>query len=72
MLSRKMAQFNEDDEEAAELAKDETSQAQVPGEAPQTSSSSGDPLGGRGLKKQWSTSSKSSRSSKRGGEPRGA
>ncbi|EFB19384.1 hypothetical protein PANDA_000928, partial [Ailuropoda melanoleuca] len=66
MLSRKMAQFNEDDEEAAELAKDETSQAQVPGEAPQTSSSSGDPLGGRGLKKQWSTSSKSSRSSKRG------
>ncbi|XP_034494569.1 membrane-associated phosphatidylinositol transfer protein 2 isoform X1 [Ailuropoda melanoleuca] len=69
MLSRKMAQFNEDDEEAAELAKDETSQAQVPGEAPQTSSSSGDPLGGRGLKKQWSTSSKSSRSSKRGASP---
>uniref|UniRef100_A0A452TCB7 Phosphatidylinositol transfer protein membrane associated 2 n=1 Tax=Ursus maritimus TaxID=29073 RepID=A0A452TCB7_URSMA len=69
MLSRKMAQFNEDDEEAAELAKDETSQAQVPGEAPQTSSSSGEPLAGRGLKKQWSTSSKSSRSSKRGASP---
>nr|XP_035936124.1 membrane-associated phosphatidylinositol transfer protein 2 isoform X5 [Halichoerus grypus] len=69
MLSRKMAQFNEDDEEAAELAKDEASQAQVPGEAPQPSSSSGEPLAGRGLKKQWSTSSKSSRSSKRGASP---
>ncbi|XP_045634106.1 membrane-associated phosphatidylinositol transfer protein 2 isoform X6 [Ursus americanus] len=69
MLSRKMAQFNEDDEEAAELAKDETTQAQVLGEAPQTSSSSGEPLAGRGLKKQWSTSSKSSRSSKRGASP---
>uniref|UniRef100_A0A8C0TS47 Phosphatidylinositol transfer protein membrane associated 2 n=2 Tax=Canis lupus familiaris TaxID=9615 RepID=A0A8C0TS47_CANLF len=66
MLSRKMAQFNEDDEEAAELAKDEASQAQAPGEPPQPSSSSGEPLAGRGLKKQWSTSSKSSRSSKRG------
>ncbi|XP_064434327.1 membrane-associated phosphatidylinositol transfer protein 2 isoform X7 [Mirounga angustirostris] len=69
MLSRKMAQFNEDDEEAAELAKDEASQAQVPGETPQPSSSSGEPLAGRGLKKQWSTSSKSSRSSKRGASP---
>ncbi|XP_027432541.1 LOW QUALITY PROTEIN: membrane-associated phosphatidylinositol transfer protein 2 [Zalophus californianus] len=69
MLSRKMAQFNEDDEEAAELAKDEASQAQVPGEAPQPSSSGGEPLAGRGLKKQWSTSSKSSRSSTRGASP---
>ncbi|XP_034872778.1 membrane-associated phosphatidylinositol transfer protein 2 isoform X3 [Mirounga leonina] len=69
MLSRKMAQFNEDDEEAAELAKDEASQAQVPGETPQPGSSSGEPLAGRGLKKQWSTSSKSSRSSKRGASP---
>ncbi|KAM8918373.1 membrane-associated phosphatidylinositol transfer protein 2 isoform 4-T4 [Lycaon pictus] len=69
MLSRKMAQFNEDDEEAAELAKDEASQAQAPGEHPQPSSSSGEPLAGRGLKKQWSTSSKSSRSSKRGASP---
>ncbi|XP_072581148.1 membrane-associated phosphatidylinositol transfer protein 2 isoform X6 [Vulpes vulpes] len=69
MLSRKMAQFNEDDEEAAELAKDEASQAQAPGEPPQPSSSSGEPLAGRGLKKQWSTSSKSSRSSKRGASP---
>lgn len=68
MLSRKMAQFSEDDEEASELAKGEAGQAQAPGESPQPSSG-GEPLAGRGLKKQWSTSSKSSRSSKRGGEP---
>nr|XP_060485263.1 membrane-associated phosphatidylinositol transfer protein 2-like isoform X3 [Panthera onca] len=69
MLSRKMARFNEDDEEAVQLAKDEAIQAQVAGEPAQpssSSSSSGEPLAGRGLKKQWSTSSKSSRSSKRG------
>ena len=68
MLSRKMAQFNEDDKGAAELAKDEATQDQAPREPPQPSSSGGEPLVGRGLKKQWSTSSKSSRSSKRGGE----
>lgn len=71
MLSRKMARFNEDDEEAVQLAKDEAIQVQVAGEPAQpssSSSSSGEPLAGRGLKKQWSTSSKSSRSSKRGGE----
>ncbi|XP_078292016.1 membrane-associated phosphatidylinositol transfer protein 2 isoform X9 [Panthera onca] len=73
MLSRKMARFNEDDEEAVQLAKDEAIQAQVAGEPaqPSSSSSSGEPLAGRGLKKQWSTSSKSSRSSKRGGELKG-
>ncbi|XP_042765912.1 membrane-associated phosphatidylinositol transfer protein 2 isoform X7 [Panthera leo] len=74
MLSRKMARFNEDDEEAVQLAKDEAIQAQVAGEPAQpssSSSSSGEPLAGRGLKKQWSTSSKSSRSSKRGGELKG-
>ncbi|XP_029777698.1 membrane-associated phosphatidylinositol transfer protein 2 isoform X3 [Suricata suricatta] len=69
MLSRKMAQFSEDDEEAVKLAKDEAVQAQVAGEPAQASSSSGEPLAGRGLKKQWSTSSKSSRSSKRGASP---
>ncbi|XP_026980762.1 membrane-associated phosphatidylinositol transfer protein 2 isoform X5 [Sagmatias obliquidens] len=69
MLSRKMAQFSEDDEGAAELAKDEAPQAQAPREPPQPSSSGGEPLAGRGLKKQWSTSSKSSRSSKRGVSP---
>ncbi|XP_078292017.1 membrane-associated phosphatidylinositol transfer protein 2 isoform X10 [Panthera onca] len=71
MLSRKMARFNEDDEEAVQLAKDEAIQAQVAGEPaqPSSSSSSGEPLAGRGLKKQWSTSSKSSRSSKRGASP---
>lgn len=67
MLSRKMAQFSKDDEEAAERAESEAGQAQPPGEPPQPSSG-GEPLAGRGLKKQWSTSSKSSRSSKRGGE----
>ncbi|XP_040299933.1 membrane-associated phosphatidylinositol transfer protein 2 isoform X9 [Herpailurus yagouaroundi] len=74
MLSRKMARFNEDDEEAVQLAKDEAIQVQVAGEPAQpssSSSSSGEPLAGRGLKKQWSTSSKSSRSSKRGGELKG-
>ncbi|XP_045880855.1 membrane-associated phosphatidylinositol transfer protein 2 isoform X8 [Meles meles] len=70
MLSRKMAQFSEDGEEAADLAEDEAGQAQLPGDAPQPSSGSGgEPLAGRGLKKQWSTSSKSSRSSKRGASP---
>ncbi|XP_049553678.1 membrane-associated phosphatidylinositol transfer protein 2 isoform X3 [Orcinus orca] len=69
MLSRKMAQFSEDDEGAAELAKDEAPQTQAPREPPQPSSSGGEPLAGRGLKKQWSTSSKSSRSSKRGASP---
>lgn len=68
MLSRKMAQFSKDDEEAAERAESEAGQAQPPGEPPQPSSG-GEPLAGRGLKKQWSTSSKSSRSSKRGASP---
>ncbi|XP_062941419.1 membrane-associated phosphatidylinositol transfer protein 2 isoform X2 [Cynocephalus volans] len=69
MLSRKMAQFNEDKEGAAELTKDEAAQNQAPREPPKPSSSNGEPLAGRGLKKQWSTSSKSSRSSKRGASP---
>ncbi|XP_019504495.1 PREDICTED: membrane-associated phosphatidylinositol transfer protein 2 isoform X2 [Hipposideros armiger] len=68
MLSRKMAQFNEDDDDDAKLAKGEAGQDQAPGEPPQPSSSS-EPLAGRVLKKQWSTSSKSSRSSKRGTSP---
>nr|XP_036870127.1 membrane-associated phosphatidylinositol transfer protein 2 isoform X14 [Manis javanica] len=69
MLSRKMAQFSEDDDEASELDKGKATQDQAPGEPPQPSSSGGEPLTGRGLKKQWSTSSKSSRSSKRGASP---
>ncbi|XP_012878583.1 PREDICTED: membrane-associated phosphatidylinositol transfer protein 2 isoform X2 [Dipodomys ordii] len=68
MLSRKMAQFT-DDEGAMELAKDHTTQDQASGVPPEPSSSNGEPLVGRGLKKQWSTSSKSSRSSKRGASP---
>lgn len=67
MLSRKMAQFKEHEEEAKELSQGEAGQELTPGEPPQPSST-GEPLAGRGLKKQWSTSSKSSRSSKRGGE----
>ncbi|XP_006865543.1 PREDICTED: membrane-associated phosphatidylinositol transfer protein 2 [Chrysochloris asiatica] len=66
LLSRKMAQFSED-EEATELPKDEGTQGS--GEPEPNSSSSGEALAGRGLKKQWSTSSKSSRSSKRGASP---
>ncbi|XP_033076114.1 membrane-associated phosphatidylinositol transfer protein 2 isoform X10 [Trachypithecus francoisi] len=69
MLSRKMAQFNEDGEEATELIKHEAASDQASGEPPEPSSSNGEPLVGRGLKKQWSTSSKSSRSSKRGASP---
>ncbi|XP_032098946.1 membrane-associated phosphatidylinositol transfer protein 2 isoform X6 [Sapajus apella] len=69
MLSRKMAQFSEDGEEATELTKDEAAPDQASGEPPEPSSSNGEPLVGRGLKKQWSTSSKSSRSSKRGVSP---
>lgn len=66
MLSRKMAQFSE---EGGTLdSKDSTTQDQAPGATSEASNTNGEPLG-RGLKKQWSTSSKSSRSSKRGGEP---
>uniref|UniRef100_A0A8C9Q728 Phosphatidylinositol transfer protein membrane associated 2 n=1 Tax=Spermophilus dauricus TaxID=99837 RepID=A0A8C9Q728_SPEDA len=68
MLSRKMAQFSED-EGATEPAKDQDTQDQASGVPPEPSSSHGEPLVGRGLKKQWSTSSKSSRSSKRGASP---
>ncbi|XP_054450140.1 membrane-associated phosphatidylinositol transfer protein 2 isoform X2 [Pteronotus mesoamericanus] len=68
MLSRKMAQFIKDGEEAVELVKGDAGQGQAPGEPPPPGSGS-EPLVGRGLKKQWSTSSKSSRSSKRGASP---
>ncbi|CAH7242202.1 membrane-associated phosphatidylinositol transfer protein 2 isoform X4 [Phodopus roborovskii] len=67
MLSRKMAQFAEE-EGTSELCKDSPTKDQASGAATEPSSSNGEPLG-RGLKKQWSTSSKSSRSSKRGASP---
>ncbi|XP_036027629.1 membrane-associated phosphatidylinositol transfer protein 2 isoform X5 [Onychomys torridus] len=67
MLSRKMAQFAEDGG-ALELCKENTAQEQASGAPSEPSSSNGEPRG-RGLKKQWSTSSKSSRSSKRGASP---
>lgn len=68
MLSRKMAQFSDDDDETTELSREEATQDQASGEPAEPSSNNGEPLAGRGLKKQWSTSSKSSRSSKRGSE----
>ncbi|XP_027269734.1 membrane-associated phosphatidylinositol transfer protein 2 isoform X19 [Cricetulus griseus] len=67
MLSRKMAQFAEEGG-ASELCKDITTQDQASGATSEPSSSNGESMG-RGLKKQWSTSSKSSRSSKRGASP---
>lgn len=66
MLSRKMAQFSE--EGPSELSKENTIKDQATGATPEPSNSNGESLG-RGLKKQWSTSSKSSRSSKRGASP---
>ncbi|XP_052024021.1 membrane-associated phosphatidylinositol transfer protein 2 isoform X8 [Apodemus sylvaticus] len=66
MLSRKMAQYSE--EGPSELSKDSTTKDQASGATPEPSGNNGEPLG-RGLKKQWSTSSKSSRSSKRGASP---
>ncbi|XP_029389551.1 membrane-associated phosphatidylinositol transfer protein 2 isoform X4 [Mus pahari] len=66
MLSRKMAQFSE--EGPSELSKDSTTKDQASGTTPDPGSKNGEPLG-RGLKKQWSTSSKSSRSSRRGASP---
>ncbi|XP_060049183.1 membrane-associated phosphatidylinositol transfer protein 2 isoform X7 [Erinaceus europaeus] len=69
MLSRKMAQFIQDEEsETSMLSKDEVVPEQACMES-QPSSGTVEPLAGRGLKKQWSTSSKSSRSSKRGASP---
>ncbi|KAM9194571.1 membrane-associated phosphatidylinositol transfer protein 2 isoform 2-T2 [Dugong dugon] len=70
MLSRKMAQFSEDEDETTELSREEAAQDQASREPAEPSSNkNGEPLAGRGLKKQWSTSSKSSRSSKRGASP---
>ncbi|XP_028621705.1 membrane-associated phosphatidylinositol transfer protein 2 isoform X2 [Grammomys surdaster] len=66
MLSRKMAQFSETG--PSELTSDGTVKDQVSGATSEPSNNNGEPLG-RGLKKQWSTSSKSSRSSKRGASP---
>ncbi|XP_031193762.1 membrane-associated phosphatidylinositol transfer protein 2 isoform X4 [Mastomys coucha] len=66
MLSQKMAQFSE--EGPSEPSKDGTIKDQASGATPEPSGNNGEPLG-RGLKKQWSTSSKSSRSSKRGASP---
>ncbi|XP_068937824.1 membrane-associated phosphatidylinositol transfer protein 2 isoform X3 [Petaurus breviceps papuanus] len=70
MLSRKMAQYMDSEghgppEPPSEVKEEDNSLREVP-EPP---SNNGEALKGRGLTKQWSTSSKSSRSSKRGGSP---
>ncbi|XP_041079538.1 membrane-associated phosphatidylinositol transfer protein 2 isoform X12 [Polyodon spathula] len=76
MLAQKMAEFSCNDEAEQNGAstspadKDQESKAIAASEAEDVSGSMGDTLQSRGeLTKQWSTSSKSSRSSKRGGSP---
>uniref|UniRef100_A0A6I8NST6 Phosphatidylinositol transfer protein membrane associated 2 n=1 Tax=Ornithorhynchus anatinus TaxID=9258 RepID=A0A6I8NST6_ORNAN len=60
MLAQKMAQF---------CSSESDSEARVATEATESPSSPSEALTGRSLTKQWSTSSKSSRSSKRGASP---
>ncbi|XP_058850504.1 membrane-associated phosphatidylinositol transfer protein 2-like isoform X14 [Acipenser ruthenus] len=76
MLAQKMAEFSCNDEAEQNGAstspadKGQEAKAISSSEAEDVSGSIGDTLQGRGeLTKQWSTSSKSSRSSKRGGSP---
>ncbi|MGH0156730.1 UNVERIFIED_CONTAM: hypothetical protein FKN15_032063 [Acipenser sinensis] len=76
MLAQKMAEFSCNDEAEQNGAstspadKGQEAKAISSSEAVDVSGSIGDTLQGRGeLTKQWSTSSKSSRSSKRGGSP---
>ncbi|XP_074154925.1 membrane-associated phosphatidylinositol transfer protein 2 isoform X6 [Sminthopsis crassicaudata] len=70
MLSRKMAQYMDSDGHGPqEPPSEEKEEDNVLREVPEPPSTNGEALKGRGLTKQWSTSSKSSRSSKRGGSP---
>ncbi|XP_027709278.1 membrane-associated phosphatidylinositol transfer protein 2 isoform X4 [Vombatus ursinus] len=70
MLSRKMAQYMDGDGHGPqEPPSEEKEEENALREAPEPPSSNGEAPKGRGLTKQWSTSSKSSRSSKRGGSP---
>uniref|UniRef100_A0A6I8NUW8 Phosphatidylinositol transfer protein membrane associated 2 n=1 Tax=Ornithorhynchus anatinus TaxID=9258 RepID=A0A6I8NUW8_ORNAN len=76
MLAQKMAQFcsSESDSEAHGAKEPpgenvEEGEARVATEATESPSSPSEALTGRSLTKQWSTSSKSSRSSKRGASP---
>ncbi|XP_036616259.1 membrane-associated phosphatidylinositol transfer protein 2 isoform X5 [Trichosurus vulpecula] len=70
MLSRKMAQYMDGEGHGPqEPPSEEKEEDNALREVPEPPSSNGETLKGRGLTKQWSTSSKSSRSSKRGGSP---
>uniref|UniRef100_G3WL80 Phosphatidylinositol transfer protein membrane associated 2 n=1 Tax=Sarcophilus harrisii TaxID=9305 RepID=G3WL80_SARHA len=70
MLSRKMAQYMDSDGHGPqEPPSEEKEEDNALREVPEPPSTNGEALKGRGLTKQWSTSSKSSRSSKRGGSP---
>ncbi|KAG8456052.1 hypothetical protein GDO86_002015 [Hymenochirus boettgeri] len=76
MLAQKMAQFslneNETEQHGAKESpseKDSESKAIISIETPEESTGMTESLSGKGLTKQWSTSSRSSRSSKRGASP---
>ncbi|XP_075424420.1 membrane-associated phosphatidylinositol transfer protein 2 isoform X3 [Ascaphus truei] len=76
MLAQKMAQFSLTENEAEQHGakespgeKDAETKAIASMETADAPSNMSESLSGRGLKKQWSTSSRSSRSSKRGASP---
>ncbi|KAM9118743.1 membrane-associated phosphatidylinositol transfer protein 2 isoform 8-T20 [Pangshura tecta] len=76
MLAQKMAQFSYSENEAEQHgAKDSPSENDAESkalssvDAADAASNIGEAVSGRGITKQWSTSSKSSRSSKRGASP---
>uniref|UniRef100_A0A5F8HD67 Phosphatidylinositol transfer protein membrane associated 2 n=1 Tax=Monodelphis domestica TaxID=13616 RepID=A0A5F8HD67_MONDO len=70
MLSRKMARYSDTDAHGPQEPRSEEKEMDnALREVTEPLSSNGEALKGRSLTKQWSTSSKSSRSSKRGGSP---
>ncbi|XP_038229049.1 membrane-associated phosphatidylinositol transfer protein 2 isoform X10 [Dermochelys coriacea] len=76
MLAQKMAQFSYSENEAEQHGakdspgeNDAESKAMSSVDAADAASNIGEAVSGRGITKQWSTSSKSSRSSKRGASP---
>nr|XP_008161751.1 membrane-associated phosphatidylinositol transfer protein 2 isoform X13 [Chrysemys picta bellii] len=76
MLAQKMAQFSYSESEAEQHGakdspgkNDAESNAMSSVDAADAASNIGEAVSGRGITKQWSTSSKSSRSSKRGASP---
>ncbi|XP_050780364.1 membrane-associated phosphatidylinositol transfer protein 2 isoform X6 [Gopherus flavomarginatus] len=76
MLAQKMAQFSYSENEAEQHGakdspgeNDAESKAMSSVDAADAASNVGEAVSGRGITKQWSTSSKSSRSSKRGASP---